>query len=92
MTSVTQTLAEWIAGVDYDDVPDLAVQRVEERLVDTLGVQLAGISTSTGQSCSATCVGPGSCPRELRGGLWVQDHGCVRHTGERHSRTRTGVR
>ena len=49
-TSVTEQLAEWIAGVGYDDVPEVAVRRVEERFVDTLGVQLAGMATSTGQT------------------------------------------
>ena len=50
MTSVTQTLAEWIAGAGYDDVPEVALRRVEERFVDSLGVQLAGMATSTGQT------------------------------------------
>ena len=49
MTSVTQRLAEWIAGVGYDDVPEVALRRVEERFVDTLGVQLAGRATPTGK-------------------------------------------
>jgi 2-methylcitrate dehydratase PrpD len=50
MTSVTQTLAEWIAGASYDDVPEVALRRVEERFVDTLGVQLAGMATPTGRT------------------------------------------
>lgn len=49
MTSVTETLAHWIAEVQYDDVPEVAVRRVEERFVDSLGVQLAGMSVSTGE-------------------------------------------
>ena len=48
-TSVTQQLAEWIAKAGYDDLPEVGIRRVEERFVDSLGVQFAGLSVSTGQ-------------------------------------------
>ncbi len=49
MTSVTQQLAEWIAEASYDDLPEVGIRRVEERFIDSLGVQFAGLSVSTGQ-------------------------------------------
>jgi 2-methylcitrate dehydratase PrpD len=49
MTSVTQQLAEWVAKAGYDDLPDIGVRRVEERFIDSLGVQCAGLSVTTGQ-------------------------------------------
>ena len=48
-TSVTQQLAEWIAKAGYDDLPEVGIDRVEERFIDSLGVQFAGLSVSTGQ-------------------------------------------
>ena len=47
--SVTQQLAEWIVGAKYDDLPAISAQRVGERFIDSLGVQCAGMSVSTGQ-------------------------------------------
>lgn len=49
MASITQQLAEWIVKVGYDDVPEMGVRRVKERVIDSLGVQFAGMSVSTGQ-------------------------------------------
>jgi len=48
-TSVTQQLAEWAAEVGYDELPEIGIRRVEERFIDSLGVQFAGLSVSTGQ-------------------------------------------
>ncbi len=47
-TSVTQQLAEWVAKEGYDDLPEVGIQRVAERFIDSLGVQFAGLSVSTG--------------------------------------------
>jgi 2-methylcitrate dehydratase PrpD len=60
MTSVTQQLAEWIAKADYDDIPDVALRRVEERVVDSLGVQFAGMSVPTGDILSRYVQGFGA--------------------------------
>ena len=49
MTSVTEQLAEWIAKAGHDDLPEVGIHRVEERFIDSLGVQFAGLSVSTGQ-------------------------------------------
>ena len=49
--SVTEQLAEWIVSADYDQIPDpdKGIANVKERIVDTLGVQFAGMSVSTGR-------------------------------------------
>ena len=91
-TSVTQQLAEWIAEVRYDDVPEVAARRVEERFVDSLGVQLAGMSVATGEILSRYVRGFVGDTREFRRGCGVQDHRRLRDVGERDDRARTGVR
>jgi 2-methylcitrate dehydratase PrpD len=48
-TSMTQQIAEWVVAARYEDVPDLGVQRVKERVIDSLAVQLGGMEASTGQ-------------------------------------------
>jgi 2-methylcitrate dehydratase PrpD len=50
--SVTEQLAEWIVKAQYEDVPDPGALRVKERFIDSLGVQFAGLSVSTGQIIS----------------------------------------
>lgn len=47
--SITQQLAEWIVGARYEDLPAISATRVGERFIDSLGVQCAGMSVSTGQ-------------------------------------------
>jgi 2-methylcitrate dehydratase PrpD len=47
--SVTEQLAEWIVKADYTDVPTVGVERVRDRVLDSLGVMFAGMSVSTGQ-------------------------------------------
>lgn len=48
-TSVTHQLAEWIVKASYEDIPRLGVERVGERVLDSLGVQFGGMSVSTGR-------------------------------------------
>src|SRR5665213_2115165 len=48
-SSVTEQLAEWIVGAQYEDLPDNAIRRVKERFIDSLGVQFAGMSVPTGR-------------------------------------------
>jgi 2-methylcitrate dehydratase PrpD len=48
-TSVTQQLAEWVAKAGHEDLPEVGIHRVAERFIDSLGVQFAGLSVSTGQ-------------------------------------------
>src|SRR5262245_34910719 len=47
--SVTEQLAEWIVKADLADVPSVGVERVRDRVLDSLGVMFAGMSVSTGQ-------------------------------------------
>ena len=47
--SVTEQLAEWIVKADLADVPPVGVERVRDRVLDSLGVMFAGLSVSTGQ-------------------------------------------
>jgi len=47
--SVTEQFAAWIVNVDYPDVPEVAVERVRNLVLDSLGNQFAGMSVSTGR-------------------------------------------
>ena len=47
---MTERLAEWIVQAEYNDVPPAGVQRVKERVLDSLGTQLAGMTVPTGQT------------------------------------------
>jgi 2-methylcitrate dehydratase PrpD len=47
--SVTERLADWIVNARYENIPALGPERVKERYLDSLGVQLGGMSVSTGQ-------------------------------------------
>jgi 2-methylcitrate dehydratase PrpD len=50
--SVTRQLAEWVTQVRYDDIPEIGVHRVKERILDSFDVQLAGMETSPGARLS----------------------------------------
>ncbi len=62
MTSVTQQLAEWIAKASHDDLPEVGIRRVQERFIDSLGVQFAGSSVSTGQIITKWVAAQGARP------------------------------
>jgi 2-methylcitrate dehydratase PrpD len=51
-TSVTEQVADWIVKVDYDDIPTIAVERVRNLVLDSIGNQFAGMSVSTGRLLS----------------------------------------
>ena len=61
-TSVTQQVAEWIVDADYDDVPPVAVERVRNLVLDSLGNQFAGMSVSTGRILSEWVKAQGAAP------------------------------
>ena len=46
---VTEQLAEWVVGATWQSVPPVGVERVKERVLDSLGVQFAGMAVSTGR-------------------------------------------
>jgi 2-methylcitrate dehydratase PrpD len=50
MTSITQQLAEWVVNARYEDIPQRGVERVRERVLDSLGCAIGGMSVSTGKT------------------------------------------
>jgi 2-methylcitrate dehydratase PrpD len=59
--SVTEQLAEWIVKVDAD-VPPVAVERVRNLVLDSIGNQFAGMSASTGRLLSEWVRAQGAAP------------------------------
>jgi 2-methylcitrate dehydratase PrpD len=60
--SVTEQLAEWIVKVDAADVPTVAVERVRNLVLDSLGNQFAGMAVSTGRLLSEWVRAQGGAP------------------------------
>jgi 2-methylcitrate dehydratase PrpD len=60
--SITQQLAEWIVGSRYQDLPEISASRVGERFIDTLGVQCAGMSVTTGKTIAEWARSQGGTP------------------------------
>ena len=60
--SVTEQLAEWIVKADYDDIPAIAVERVRNLVLDSFGVQFAGMSVSTGRLLAQWVKAQGAAP------------------------------
>jgi 2-methylcitrate dehydratase PrpD len=60
--SVTQQVAEWVVKADYADVPAVAVERVRNLVLDSLGNQFAGMSVSTGTLLSEWVRAQGGAP------------------------------
>jgi 2-methylcitrate dehydratase PrpD len=52
MTSVTAQVAEWVESATYESIPQVGIDRVKERVIDSLGVMFAGMSVDTGQIIS----------------------------------------
>jgi 2-methylcitrate dehydratase PrpD len=61
--SVTAQVAEWVVGVAYDDAPTIAVERVRDRVLDSLGNQFAGMSVSTGRLLAEWVRAQGAAPQ-----------------------------
>jgi len=55
-----EQLAEFVAGLDYADLPEAAVDTVERAYLDTIGVALAGAVADAGERAAA--VGGGASP------------------------------
>jgi len=47
--SVTQRLAEWVVNARYEDLPQVGIERVKERYLDSFGAQFSGMTVSTGK-------------------------------------------
>jgi 2-methylcitrate dehydratase PrpD len=60
--SVTQQVAEWIVEADYDDIPTIAIERLRDVVLDSLGNQVAGMSVSTGRILSEWVSAQGGTP------------------------------
>jgi 2-methylcitrate dehydratase PrpD len=60
--SVTQRLAEWIVGASFDEIPPIAIERVRNLVLDSLGVQFAGMSASTGRILAQWVKAQGAVP------------------------------
>src|ERR1700755_2575588 len=48
-SSATLDIAEYIVGMQFSDIPDLAVSRAKTAILDTIGVTLAGSRLATGR-------------------------------------------
>ena len=90
--SVTEQLAEWIVNAQYEDVPDPGALRVKERFIDSLGVQFAGLSVSTGQIISQWVRAQGAKEESSVVGAGFKSTGVVGHARQCHGRTRSRVR
>ncbi|HEX4864423.1 MAG TPA: MmgE/PrpD family protein, partial [Acidimicrobiales bacterium] len=55
-------LADWIVKAQFEEIPTAGVHRVKERFIDSLGVQFAGMSVSTGQLISSWVKTQGAKP------------------------------
>ena len=53
MASFSERLAEWAVGVDYDDLPDEVIANTRLRVLDVIGLALAGHDTPFGASVRA---------------------------------------
>ncbi len=47
---LAQSLAHYVLSLDYISIPEMVIQRVKRSILDTLGVVIAGASTSIGNS------------------------------------------
>ena len=48
-TSVTAQIAEWVESATYESIPKVGIERVKERVIDSLAVQFAGMAVDTGE-------------------------------------------
>ena len=60
--SVTEQVAEWVVTVPAGDVPPVAIDRVRDLVLDSLGNQFAGMAGSTGELLSAWVRAQGGAP------------------------------
>lgn len=53
MTTVSELLADWIAGLDLADVPQAAIQGCADTILDTVGLSIAALDTDYGRAVRA---------------------------------------
>jgi 2-methylcitrate dehydratase PrpD len=56
VTPLASQLAEWVSGVQYADLPSDVVQSTKLRILDVIGLALAGAETAFGRSTIAAAV------------------------------------
>ena len=54
MAGVSSTVSEWVRGLAYEDLPDDVVMATKFRVLDVLGLSIAGGQTPFGQSVRTT--------------------------------------
>lgn len=66
-TEPESTLAAFVAGIEYGDLPGEVVETVERAVLDTVGVLLAGSTEPIGQATATLAGGPVDDPLGLPG-------------------------
>ena len=54
MPSISEVFAEWIAGLEFADIPAAVIADVRPRVLDNLGVQLASLGLPSTQAVLET--------------------------------------
>jgi 2-methylcitrate dehydratase PrpD len=60
--SVTEQVAEWVVNVGYDDLPQAAIDRVPNLVLDSIGNQFAGLTVRLGKLLSEWVRAQGATP------------------------------
>jgi 2-methylcitrate dehydratase PrpD len=55
MPSYSQQLADWVCGLAFDDLPADVVASTKDRVLDVIGLALAGLATPFGKSVTQAC-------------------------------------
>ncbi|HYL19253.1 MAG TPA: MmgE/PrpD family protein, partial [Burkholderiales bacterium] len=50
MPSCSEQLADWVRSIDFDDLPADVVENTKYRILDVIGLALAGLGTPYGES------------------------------------------
>src|SRR5947207_14175524 len=62
MAGVTEQLADLALSIRFDNLPDLVIREAGRRLLDALGVTIAGADGQTTQQVRNTMLELGGCP------------------------------
>ena len=62
MAGVTEQLADLALSIHFDNLPDLVIREAGRRLLDALGVMIAGADGQTTQQVRNTMLELGGCP------------------------------
>ena len=55
MPSYSEKLADWVCGLRFDDLPADVVASTKDRVLDVIGLALAGLPTPFGESVTRAC-------------------------------------